>query len=679
MPAAFTDRQSDLDSLTARIGELPEYAVRIVVISGPGGIGKTTLANRMLHLLAEQHPGGQFYADLRGYAPTSPASVGEVLSRFLRSLSPQVQPASLEELSACWRSATSVERNRPVSVLLDNARDVGQVRALLPGGAGHLVVVTSRGPLAELAPDGAVLHPLEPFDDQAALQYVERCLGEQRVAQDRRAVAQLLRRAAGSPMAIALTVSRLAADPARPLADVAVRAVDEHPADLAPSLHLLQETAVARALDQAYWSLRRDSPAPAVYRRMALTPTVDFDVPLTAAVCRLSGLQAADVLDQLYVLNLIELVTEDPSRGKVYRFHDLARQHGRGRAAVEATSGEAEETLRRGVDFYLATATAAERRLTPTHRRLRRDILHLPNEPVVFADDASALAWLTAQRHNLLPVIRAASAGGLVQSTWQLGHAIWPLLRASHDIELWSESHTLALEAAWRCGDRLAEIEILNTWGVGLRAAHRFEEAAETFGAVLNLARDIGDRRAEAQALHELGSAALHAGHLAEAESLLLQARELRSDLARRGTSEIDRNDFRRAVAITDICLGQVYIELGHPTKAIVTLTGARHTLTQIQDRLDAARALAHLARAFATAGNLVRAEEYGRGAVAECDEAGSPRWRAHSRELLARSAQAGHDTDRARSLYQEALAMYRDISSPLDEERVRTCLEDLA
>jgi tetratricopeptide (TPR) repeat protein len=243
---------------------------------------------------------------------------------------------------------------------------------------------------------------------------------------------------------------------------------------------------------------------------------------------------------------------------------------------------------------------------------------------------------------------------------------------------LWSESHDLGLRAAQCCQDREVEIELLNTWGVGLRSAHRFEEAAEKFSAVLMLARETGDPRAEAQSLHELGSAALHSGRLAEAEDFLLQARRQRTELRRTSTGEEDQRTYRRAVAITNVCLGQVYLFTGQPTKAVEDLTAARDTLVEIQDGLDGARALAWLARAYAVGGDLAKAEEEGRRAITEFGTVGSARWRAHSRELLGHTVRSSNQPDLARSLYEEALAIYESIS-PRDEERVRQHLQKLA
>ncbi|WP_031066002.1 tetratricopeptide repeat protein [Streptomyces sp. NRRL F-5527] len=677
IPATFTDRKEDLDALTSQIGEVPDYAVRIVVINGPGGVGKTTLGNRLLHVLASEYAGGQLYADLRGYAAEGPASTNEILSRFLRSLHPGAQPASTEELAAWWRSATARPGQR-VSILLDNARRAAQVQCLLPGGSGHLVVVTSRSILAELAPDGALLHRLGPFDHAAAQQYLTRCLGDHRVAREPGAAAQITRLAAGSPMAIALTVTHLAADPDRPLADLASGAASSAPADSAHPSLTHQEAAVTQALDRSYWSLPRSTAAPAVYRRMGSLFALDFDVPLTAAVCNLSRSEAEAALDQLRELKLIELRGKVSSRGRVYRFHDIAREHARARATMEATFGEPEEVLQRALDFYLATASTAERMLTRTHRPLRRDYVYPPADPVGFPDDATALAWLYAQRDNVLRALRAAVAAGLDRPTWQLAHAIWPLLRSSHDYELWFVSHELGLQAARRCQDREAEVEMLSTWGVGLRGAGKFKDAARTFTAVLQIAREEQDRRAESQALHELGAVNLHGGDPAEAEAFLLQARQQRTELARTSESEPDRLTYTRAVAITNICLGQAQLELGHATAAIETLTAARSTLLEVEDWFDAARALAWLARACAAADDAGKGEEYGRLAVAECDASGSARWRAHSRELLGHTHRGSGRPDLARSVYEEAIAIYSAVSRR-DESRVRQALQDLS
>lgn len=65
----------------------------------------------------------------------------------------------------------------------------------------------------------------------AARQYLTRCLGQHRVAHEAGAAKQITRRAAGSPMALALTVAHLAADPDRPFAELVSGAPSRVPAD----------------------------------------------------------------------------------------------------------------------------------------------------------------------------------------------------------------------------------------------------------------------------------------------------------------------------------------------------------------------------------------------------------------------------------------------------------------
>ncbi|NGO42435.1 hypothetical protein [Streptomyces ureilyticus] len=119
-----------------------------------------------------------------------------------------------------------------------------------------------------------------------------------------------------------------------------------------------------------------------------------------------------------------------------------------------------------------------------------------------------------------------------------------------------------------------------------------------------------------------------HGGHPTEAEDFLLQARQLRIELGRTSESETDRLTYTRAVAITDVCLDQAQLELHRPAEAIETLSTARTTLLDIQDAFHAGRALAWLARAHVASGAPGEGEEEGRRAVAECDAAGSERWR---------------------------------------------------
>ncbi|WP_331736065.1 tetratricopeptide repeat protein (plasmid) [Streptomyces xanthophaeus] len=658
---AWTDREREQDQLTRWIETQPEYAVPIAVLSGPVGIGKTALAERILHGLSGRYPGGQLHVDLRGQNPDGPARPGEVLGRMLRSVLPGPLPAGVEELAAWWRSATAARA--PMCLLLDGVSDADQIHRLLPGGSGHLVVATSRIPLPELARHGAATLTLGPLDHAAARSYLARCLGPDRVQRETEAVTELIGLTAGLPLALALSITQLARHPDRPLR-AAVRALSERrrwAASTSPAPDL-PGAIVTSALDTAYADLSR--PAARLYRKVAQLPVESVDGSLAAAVALLTPAEAADLLQEITIGGLLVRDGDHPVRGPVWRYSSASLAHARDHAALEQLDGAESEARRRAADWYLAAATAAERLLTPSHRRLDRTYVYPAEHPVEFPDRAAALSWLDAQSANLLAVIRSAHAAGSYGLVWQLVHAMWPWWRAARMYDAWIGAHRLGLEAARLYNSDLAVQEMANTLGIGLRGARSFDEAARIFADVLAGARERQDVRGEAQALHELGATAYEAGRPEEAVGHLEQARTLRES----------RED-RRGVALTDILLGQVHLGRGDAAAAIVVLAAARAALVEVEDPHDAARALAWLGRAHSAAGHHEEAERLGFTANREFAETGSRHWLARSLEMLGQTADASGRAEDARSLYIQSLERYAHIS-PLDEERLRRRLE---
>ena len=148
--ADFTGRTEQVSQIgqqfTAAAARNARLAVPVVVISGQGGVGKTSLAVHAAHALAAQFEDGQLFADLHG-AGTRPADPAQVLERFLRALGvpgPQI-PEDLDERAEVYRNLLA---DRRVLVVLDNAASETQVLPLLPGSGSAAVLVTCRGTLA---------------------------------------------------------------------------------------------------------------------------------------------------------------------------------------------------------------------------------------------------------------------------------------------------------------------------------------------------------------------------------------------------------------------------------------------------------------------------------------------------------------------------------------------------
>jgi hypothetical protein len=147
-PMGGTAELRQLDAMLAA-------GVGTIVITGGPGVSKTALAVHWAHRIADQFPDGHLYLDLRGYDARGELPAGAALATVLRDLGVNGAAVGLDlgERAARYRTLVA---GRRLLVLLANARTPEQVRPLLPGTPGSLVIVTSRDDLAGLvAREGA--------------------------------------------------------------------------------------------------------------------------------------------------------------------------------------------------------------------------------------------------------------------------------------------------------------------------------------------------------------------------------------------------------------------------------------------------------------------------------------------------------------------------------------------
>jgi DNA-binding SARP family transcriptional activator len=387
-------------------------AARIAAISGTAGVGKTALAVHWAHQVKNRFPDGQLYVDLRGFGPMEFAMApSEAVRGFLDALGvPRSRvPDNLDAQVGLYRTLTA---NRRMLVVLDNARDVEQVRPLLPGSPSALVLVTSRNQLTSLvAVEGAHLLTLDLPPMAEARELLAQRLGPDRIAADPDAVDEIVHACARLPLALAIAAAR-AQLTGFPLATLAGQLREAgHPLDALDAGDRASQVRVVFS-----WSYKAlTSPAARLFRLLSLHPGPDISATAAASLAGRPPAETRQMLAELAGGNVI--VEHVPGR---YAFHDLLRAYATELTSTIDSSEQRQAAETRLLDYYLHTAHNAARLLFPDGDP---DIPPLaPPAKNTFPDRLigrqAAISWLTAERRVLLSVLELAAAGDFDTLDW---------------------------------------------------------------------------------------------------------------------------------------------------------------------------------------------------------------------------------------------------------------------
>ncbi|WP_053739444.1 BTAD domain-containing putative transcriptional regulator [Nocardia sp. NRRL S-836] len=626
----FVGRERELARLSEMMDTRPGEPVLISAINGIGGVGKTALAVQWAHRQAERFPDGQLYVNLRGFdVQAEPVDPFSVARDFLAALgmNPGEVPKSDDALVAAYRSALAKRR---MLLLLDNARDVDQVRPLLPGGAANLVLITSRNRLSGLvAREGAQPVALDVLDEPQAVALLTERFGADRIAAEPEAVRRLVERCAGLPLALGIVAARAAyGDSLTALADE----LDEERLD---ALDLDDPTTGIRAVFS--WSLRSVSDTAAgVFVLLGLHPGPDFTAIAVASLAALPMTQARRALTELVGGNLVHL-GED---GR-YTQHDLLRDYAAERAAA-LPAGVRADALRRMFDHYLHSAHACWQQLSfnipPT--------VTGPPAPGVLLDPVRDVdtAWtrFEAERWVLLSAVERAAELGADDFVWRVMHALHGFLsRQGHQREA-EHGHRLGLAAAQRLGDFDAQSIMHRRLAATYINSVRHDTAEFHLREAIRCARPGGDVLAEAHLRRGLAFSFDKQGRYAEALDVLAEVHpriedhhdsyEVGRHLAAFGRAHLRVGDGARAL---ELCLraaekfaetefngqdegpsanqenlGEVYLALGRHAEAIASYERALVGWREMRSASNVADGLILLGTALIAAGDTRRARE---------------------------------------------------------------------
>lgn len=682
------DRLADLADLAGRTGGDAAAAVVISAIDGMAGVGKTALAVHLAHRVAPLFPDGQLFIDLHGYTEgIRPRTPSQVLETFLRALGvpPKQLPDNEDERAALYRERLADSR---VLIVLDNAAGEAQVRPLLPGSGGCLVLVTSRKRLKGL--DDAYSLPLDvlPLPDAIALfrqvARLEGAAAEDAGSDGGALLEQIVRLCGRLPLALRIAAALIRHRPAWSLTHLADKLREG-----GPGLTGFDDgdRELATVFELSYRTL--DEPLRLLFRRLGVVPGPDIDAYACAALLGAEPSDAERWLELLVDHNLLS----QPAEGR-YRLHDLIRLYARALAETDAPDRTA-SAIDRLVDYYGRAAVHADARIA---RQRRPGVAGgRPDCAPPLADPDEAWAWLRAEHANVEACIRYAAARGRDDLLVPLTAGLTTLLRVDGR---WPEAiaaHTAALAATQRLGDRLGEANTLASLGDVRRVSGDFPGATRDLERALDVYRELGDRLGQANTLSSLGTVWMLTGDFPGAvgslETALEHYRALGDSLGQAnvlnssGPVRVMTGDYQGAMrdfeqardlfrqlgyrqghasALTS--LGAVRQRIGDPEGAIRDLRRALELLGGLGYRQGRANALTLLGTARRLTGDVPGAVQDLEQALELFRELGSRDGEAFALNHYAAALGAAGDRARSERLYRDALRLAVEVDTP-DEQ----------
>ncbi|HEX6522024.1 MAG TPA: tetratricopeptide repeat protein [Streptosporangiaceae bacterium] len=662
----FVGRVGELAELTSLLdkalghGQSVAGTVVISAIGGTAGIGKTALALRWAHQVADRFPDGQLYVNLRGFDPAGPpVRPAEAICGFLDALGvgPTRIPIELDAQAALYRSLLA---GRRFLLLLDNARDAEHVRPLLPGSETCLVLVTSRSQLSSLvAREGAHLVDLDLLTMAEARELLTQHLGQSRTSREPEAVDELIGLCARLPLALSVVAARAATQPPFPLAGLASELRDARrrldaldAGDLATNVRVV--------LSCSYRHL--SGPAARMFRMLSLHPGPDISA---AAAASLTGVPLIHAHKALAELTRAHLVTErTPGR---FTFHDLLRSYAASQAADVDTGTERHTALRRMLDHYLHTGHAAIEWLYPG----RADIGLIAPDPRIAPEELTARdqahAWCEAEKEVFPAIVTQAASSGFDTHAWQIPWVLTAYFNRQGYLHEWVATLHTAMAAARRAGDRQGQALASHELGYAYLRLGIYDEARVHLRHALAVNRELGDLEEQAHNHTELCEVennkgriygALH--HARRSLSLYVAARH--------------RTGQARAHALEGRCLthlGEYQQALGCALEAIAI----NRQLGELADKYVEAETLKTLGHTYHYLGSHTQAIAYHRQALKLNRQLGDHYTEADTLTRLGDTCEAAGEPDAARDAWRQALAILDDLQHPdATQVRARLC-----
>jgi DNA-binding SARP family transcriptional activator len=429
-----------------------QAAVRVVVITGKAGIGKTALAVHVAHRLADQRfPDGQLYCNLAGMH-RDPLAPADVLGRFLRALGMpgSAIPDAVDERAEMYRSLLAGKR---LLVVLDDVAAVRQVTPLLPGSGSCAVIATSRMRLTEIP--GARVLDVDLLAPDKGLALLGTVVGRHRVVGEANAAMALVRMVGGLPLALRIVAARLAARPHWSLASMVGRLTDER--------RRLDELAHGDLMMRASLRLTYEGIEPRdaqLFRLLGLLPEGSIPAWVAAALLDEDPVLVATRLERLVDMQMLDVTGPDLDGQPRYGLHAIIRLFAREELTEHEDQATRHAALERVLGGWLALAETMRRKL------YGGDVMALHGDarrwyPLGGFASVDPLGWYEAESAHLVAAVEQAASAGLDELCWDLANCLTTLFERGSYFDEWARTHQRALDLARQTGNKRGEAVLL--------------------------------------------------------------------------------------------------------------------------------------------------------------------------------------------------------------------------
>jgi DNA-binding SARP family transcriptional activator len=649
----FVGRQTEVGRLDDLVMQAVQTAdggtVMLSAIDGMAGVGKTALAIHAAHRLAGDFPDGQLFIDMHGYTHGhEPRSAGEALEMFLRAIGvpPQWVPPGTDQRAAMFRQRLAGTRTM---IVLDNAVSEAQVRPLVPGSAGCLVLVTSRRRLKGL--DEALVLSLGVLPRANALRLFRAVAGPGRAPLDDPLLPEIVQLCAQLPLALRIAAALLRHRPVWTLEYLArlLRAQQTRISALSDG-----ERDLGAIFDLSYRSL--PAAEQLMFRCFGLIPGPDFDSYATAALTGTDPSTAERLLEDLVDHNLV--IQHVPGR---YRLHDLIRLHARVLADRDPVLAR-DAALNRLMDYYQHSAGRADSLISRFPRPAPAG--PVPAHTPALPDADAGQAWLRAERPNLLAALCHTTGHGRHERAVALTSGMATLLRNDGS---WSEAlalHAGAIASACSVGDRAGQAAALIQLGVIRNLTGDCQGALDALAHASQLYRELGDQLGQANALTQLGDIRGFVDDYPGAAGDLERALRLYQQLG---------NPLGQANALAR--LGDIRRYTGDLPGAIPGLEQALQLYQQVGDRGGQGSVLISLGNAQRLTGDFVAAARNLEEALRLYGRLGHQLGRANALSELGELRRLTGDYPDAVQYLEQGLQIYQDLGNRMGQANAQVYL----